>query len=472
MRKLKNLIPRNRGLLTAAALTALLLGALIHFSGGSGGEKSPPEPGQSQHPDPTATAAKTSETAEKQDGAVQWSEEELANGMRPFKPGQYHPWLTLLKSQMGFRYSGPQTAEAIAAIFYWAPQWQGEKRAELLAHLQRVIDRGAVFQDDWDAYEYGNSIMSRLSRRRELLAEKGPKEFFAQYGLPETASIEEVENRLIDGHLQYWPIAKGQFYHASETGEGTLNVRLDPENSSIFIKAIGKGGKPPLTDVEKYNISRHGVAPKGYRLRFIGKSFSEELPLSEVPFFSERKYVKDLKDADLSELLTAIPAYLSQPDAVEQSDVLLLSMVDRYEAALNELAARNNIPKPFAGREAASAAPSAQARSSAAPPNLETAAEPFARGGPIGPPPRNPQDEAAAAEAERERRIAEIFLQELEKAAKKGGMDEAARPLIAARIRDLRIMRNPEILNPVPRQTEPAASGQNGGEDEEEKSGP
>ena len=143
---------------------------------------------------------------------------------------------------------------------------------------------------------------------------------------------------------------KEQFFHASKTGEATLNVRLSP-GGGMYIKRIGAGGRPNLTDAERRNISRHGVAPKGYRLRLLGKNFMEELPLGQVPFISERDVVKKMKKAELEELLVAVPTYLSQPEAVEKSDAMRLSMVDRYGAALEHLASRNQIPKPFAGRK-------------------------------------------------------------------------------------------------------------------------
>ena len=464
MRKLHILKPRSRRLLiVSGSILAALILAMLFFHGRG---EIPPK-GDEQAELRKATSALTEKSISAiEDNAAQWTADELANGMRPWKPGVTHPWVTLMKNQMGFAYSGPQTAEALVTVFCSGPIYDG-KREEMLAHFQRVLARGGVINDSLDAEEYGRELMNRIRDKREenlkIAEKKGLSEeaLLAQSGL----SIEDFENLVIDGYLNSWAVEKEQYFHASETGESTLNVEIEPDGT-LFIIRVGAGGRPPLTDAERYNISRHGVAPRGYRLRFMGETFSEELPLEQVPFLSERDVVKKMKKADLEELLVAIPTYLSQPDAVEQSEVMWMSMVDRYEAALEELASRNQIPKPFEGQE------SPPSSSGAAPSVAPTAVAAYAPGSSVetrprsSAPPVDPRDEAAVAEAERRRRIALAYLEALEKAAKKDGVNPAARSLISMRIRELRLMQNPDLLKPPSPSQQPAQ--ESGGEDEEE----
>ncbi len=461
MGKLQTLKPRSRrSLIVLGSIFIALILAMLFFRGR--GEISPKGDEQVELRKATSALAEKSNSAT-EDDAARWTADELANGMRPWKPGVTHPWVTLMKNQMGFAYSGPQTAEALVTVFCSGPIYDG-KREEMLAHFQRVLARGGVINDSLDAEEYGRELMNRIRDKREenlkIAGKKGLSEeaLLAQSGL----SIEDFENLVIDGYLKSWAVEKEQYFHASETGESTLNVELEPDGT-LFIIRVGAGGRPPLTDAERYNISRHGVAPRGYRLRFMGETFSEELPLDQVPFLSERDVVKKMKQAELEELLVAIPTYLTQPEAVEQSDAMWLSMMDRYDAALEELASRNQIPKPFAGRESPS--PSLIAVHPAAPDAVASPEPPIERD-PLSDPPTELRDEAALEKAEQRRRIALAFLEALEKAAKEEKVNPAARTLIAARIRELRLMQNPDLLKPPPPSQQPAQ--ESSGEDEEE----
>ena len=108
----------------------------------------------------------------------------------PWQPGVEHPWLALAhrSGRGGFRYSGPQTAEALATVFYWGPIYEG-RREEMLAHIQRVLDLGHVIQYDRDAMEYGHTLIRDIREKRKQNAAFAEKEglseeaYLAQYGL-------------------------------------------------------------------------------------------------------------------------------------------------------------------------------------------------------------------------------------------------------------------------------------------------
>ena len=381
-----------------------------------------------------------------------------------------HKWLIV--EEWRTRYVGPQTSEALLETRAYEllrefHGWSDEKieadKAKMKAHYERVLQRGAVFHDTFDIGAYGASLIRSIEKARaydQRRREEPPNESLttmrARYGLPESASLEELENAIIDRQLKLRPIRKAQMLWRLETGEGTINVELDPVS-----RTIGYHSNDPnfngLTDEQVYNISRHGVAPKGYRLRFVQSlSDLEEQPPDKIPFFSEKPYVEKLSDARLQEILTAIPSYLSQPEAQEESNVMWMAMVDRYDAALNELAARGQVPKPFAGRESPPS-PSGYVHPAAPPEPPVEQREPI-----------EAQNEAALAEAEKRRRIAEAFLNALEKAAEKGDIDSAARALISARLRELRLLRNPDLLKPPAPPSSPSPSSEDDSEDDDE----
>ena len=394
-----------------------------------------------------------------------------------------HKWLVVEKWRT--RYVGPQTADALLETrgyellkeFHgWSDEEIAADKAKMKAFYERVLQRGAVFHDTDDIGGYGESLMMDIEderihdqRIKEWNKENPDEEPRttprALYGLPESASWEELENAIIDHELKIRPIRKAQTDWRLKTGEGTINVELSSEP-----RAIGYGSSDPnfngLTDEEIDNISRYGIAPKGYRLRFVKSIWDlEELPPDKIPFFSEKPYVEKLSDARLQEILTGIPSYLSQPEAQEESNVMWMSMVDRYEAALTELAARGQVPQPFAGRGSPSS-PSGYVHP-AVPPGAAPAPGPPVEQRESAEPPVEARDEAALAEAERRRRIAEAFVEALEKAAEKGNVDPAARSLIAARLRELRIMKNPDLLKPpVPPSSPPPSSEEESEEDD------
>ena len=366
-------------------------------------------------------------------------------------------------------YIGPQTADALMVFTNLRPENRHEFD-DLKAHFQRMLDRGVVFQDQWDILGYGGGLMDKLQRAYKS---DFAKDIFEMHGVSE-GSWAELEEAIIERELRTWPITSEQFRHAFDTDEGTVNLYLDPETGAIGMAVVGDPvpkGSERFTPEEKYKMTRYGIAPKGYRLRFVNNLWdSEELAPDEVPFFSERQYVKDLSRDSLNDLLRAIPSLMSRPEAQDLSDVDWMSMVDRYEAALEELASRGYVPEPFADRKPPplSSSPSGAVRSSAAPPGAAPApVRPSVERRESAPPIEARNNEAAIAEAEKRQYIAEAFLAALEKEAKKAKITPEDRSLIARRLRELRIMKNPDLLKPpTPSQQQPAQDS--GGEDEEE----
>ena len=90
--------------------------------------------------------------------------------------------------------------------------------AELKAHFERVLERGAVFQDNMDMFHFGPALMRRFREaaeyERQRVAEHSEDADFpsirALYDLPEGASWTELENALMDDDLKKWPDAKKQ----------------------------------------------------------------------------------------------------------------------------------------------------------------------------------------------------------------------------------------------------------------------
>ena len=256
---------------------------------------------------------------------------------------------------------------------------------------------------------------------------------------------------------------KDNMTHSHEHGEGTVIVQIQSGSSAIGMH-IGHGREqmkngPPrrFTDEEVYNITRHGVAPDGYRLRFVSDLGTyQELPIDQVPFFKTHEaYLKEMSKSGLNELLARIPSLLFSSEGSDMRPVEGLYWIDRYDAALKELASRGGVPEPFAARAAPTAPPPAV--SSVAPPEASGAVSGVPNAAARSAPPKPPVDEAARAEIDRQIEYAKIYLEALEKRAKKDDITPATRSLIAQRLRQLRILRNPNLLAPP---TEP--DGDNG----------
>ena len=360
------------------------------------------------------------------------------------KADTWHPWLVKVKGHYTLSYIGPQTPEAIMATVYGIETQTEEYRRELKRVIQRVLDSGFVYQDSDDIIHLGPMLKSKIQEKQ--------------------TDPDFDEDRLISGWMRWWGRMKEAMDHSHKTGEGTLYVKLDPENRGISMR-ISNGpeqiasrpvGPNQITDEEVYNISRHGIAPEGYRLLFVNDFTGDPLPLDQVPFFKDHEHLKDMSDADLNHVLKGIPSILSSSEGAELSNAMWLSMLDRYDAALLELASRGGVPEPFA------------ARAASAPPPPPLPAEPSAERSQVPPgaapppgfeeaPPSVPQDATAAAELERRLEYAEAYLTILEKRAKTGEITPMTRSLIAERIRQLRILQNPNLLAPS---TEP--DGDNG----------
>lgn len=406
----------------AALLTLLILqGATFLNQGEQTPEESPTERKSVLKPKKKLAAPQTLENSKLVPDEYKWRDP--------------HPWLFPVRGERYRRYMGPQTAEAIFAV-YDSPYTTGEETEKLLAHWKLVLARGAVVNDYKDALEYGFRLMKTLERIRSGSADLG---FYRRFhNLPASASVGEIAEAEMARKIRLWPIKKEQYSHAVKTGEGTLNVTLFPDSyggggMGMSIVRTGRGRKSSdLTDKERYNISRYGIAPKGFRLRFEDAD-SNEIPFDLVPFFNERDAAKRLNKANLEQLLFAIPSYLSQPEAHEQSTVEWMLMVDRYDAALAELADRGQVPE--------AAAPLAYPPQPAAPPN----------------PPLLPN-------AEQRRRVAEAYVSALEKQAAKATIGSIARSQISRRIQELRAL----VFVPAGLPVEPPPAQDNSGGSKEE----
>ncbi len=346
-----------------------------------------------------------------------------------------HPWLVSVRGDIYRRYIGPQTAEAIFAVFD-SPYTTGEKAEKLLAHWERVLARGAVVNDYRDALEYGHNLMNRLHRMNA----NPSSPYRDRFDLSTDASLEEleeVEETWIADVIRSWPIRKEQHNHAAKTGEGTLNVTLFWNRYGggggmgiSTVRAGGSRGSGDLTEKERRNIRYYGIAPKGFRLRLEDEN-DNELPLDKYPSFNERDAVKRLNKSNLQQLLFALPSYLSQPDAQERSSAAWMQIVERYDASLAALADRGQVPEAAA---------------------------------PLASPPQPAASMAGRGDSEqRRRRVAEAYVSALEKQAQKARISEAARSQISRRIQELRAL----MTGPAGAPVEPPPS-QDGGNDEDE----
>ncbi len=127
-------------------------------------------------------------------------------------------WFVQSKNEIRPRYIGPQNADALASAmrFDLGIEKSEAQTAKLKAHFERVLERGAVFQDNMDMLHFGHALMRRFKlaaeyERRRVAEHPEDAEYpsiRALYDLPESASWEELENALMDGGLKKWPDAK------------------------------------------------------------------------------------------------------------------------------------------------------------------------------------------------------------------------------------------------------------------------
>lgn len=455
----------RRGAVLLGAAAVFLVAAAVVLGLVLDGQQGEPAKVAKQTPAETEAAAPPPKDKGEGGGSLPPTDaEETAE--KPYEWGDPHPWLVDVGEY--FRaYIGPQTPEAIMAVFYpWMAadreRW-GETEAEYSEIIRRVLERGGFVHDLWYLGQYDAGTLQELKSARtwdqrwtEFRAKRGDSRpittIRAFWGLPESASWEELENKIIDARIKEAITIRDDRDWSDKTGEVTLRVTLDPDNSSIGYSSGGRpSNKRKLTDTELYNISRYGIAPKGHRLLFMDES-GKELAPDAVPFFNEKKYVKNLNKAQLEDLLKAIPAYLNSADALEQSDVIWFSMVDRYDAALQELAKRGQVPDPFPS------APKPQTSASGGGPPLPSQGSSDVSPLPLAPnvvsAAKDAEEEAARHEAvsaaERQKRVALAFLEALEKSAKEIEIAPAERVLISRRLRELRLMLDPSLLKPDP----------------------
>ena len=127
-------------------------------------------------------------------------------------------WFVQGKNENRLRYIGPQSADALASSmrFDLGEEKSEAQTAKLKAHFERVLERGAVFQDNMDMLHFGPALMLRFRRAAEYerrRAAEHPEDaeyptIRALFDLPESASWTELENALMDGDLNNWPDAK------------------------------------------------------------------------------------------------------------------------------------------------------------------------------------------------------------------------------------------------------------------------
>ena len=107
-------------------------------------------------------------------------------------------WFVQDKNENRPRYIGPQNADALlsALRFDMGEEKSEAQTAELKAHFERVLERGAVFQDNMDMFHFGPALMRRFREaaeyERQRVAEHSEDADFpsirALYDLPESAS--------------------------------------------------------------------------------------------------------------------------------------------------------------------------------------------------------------------------------------------------------------------------------------------
>ncbi len=390
-----------------------------------------------------------------------------------YEKGDPHPWLVPVPGEYDRRYIGPQTAEAIfAVISSGIPRYQKEDEAtKMLEHYRYILSRGAVIRDRLDVSVLVYSTVDNMDGWRKNPESAARSRKF--YGLPADAPLQELMDAKIDHKIKTWPPRKEQLNHADKTGEATLNVTLMPDgqgSGAIGTGIVGRSDKRrELTPEEKYNISRHGIAPEGFRLRFVDKD-ENELPFDHVPFFSERDVVKHWSDAELEEQLVLLPAFMEQPGALEQPNIVWMSMVDRYEAALAEQEARRRAAAPSLRPPATPTADGAPAQLPAPrlldggdepPPVQQREAEP--------PDARAKREAAlAAAKAEGVQRVAEAYVEALMELEKRKDISSEAREKLARRILELRALSKAPPAPPVSPPNSQSAPPSSEEEDEDE----
>ncbi len=257
-----------RGLALAAGVSALaLLGVWLAQREGedSGARRAPSD----------AVVSKTDEGEDKP--PLPFEGKLVPDG---YRWGDPHPWLLEVDGERDRRYVGPQTAEAIFAIMSsgYERYQQADEAAKLLAHYRYLLARGAVIRDRRDAVRLGQAQADNIDRWRENPAIAAWKRKVR--GLPPDATLQELQDAVVDRWIRIWTPMKEQFSHARKTGESTLNVRLMPDgrgSGALAINTVGRADARELTPVEKFNISRYGIAPEGFRLRFVDED-DNELP--------------------------------------------------------------------------------------------------------------------------------------------------------------------------------------------------
>ena len=156
-------------------------------------------------------------------------------------------WIAQNENDIRPRYTGPQTADALLSTmrFDLGEEKSEAQTAKLKAHFERVLERGAVFHDNFDMLHFGPSLMRRFNQAAEyerLRVEERPDDadypsIRALYELPESASWGELENALIDDDLKKWPDAKKRL--DSNVNEAIIQNKKSTREALEIVLPIG-----------------------------------------------------------------------------------------------------------------------------------------------------------------------------------------------------------------------------------------
>lgn len=282
-------------------------------------------------------------------------------------------------------YIGPQTVEAIMAAMepWYLMPIRGEDRvavvtpdaiAERAKWLGRAIERGAVVEDYMDYLGFVKSLPMSLKfegdewdkRRAEHLASNPDTTHWLtareKYRLPETASIREIEDAIIDDHIRKELGAKEFARAAMKTDKPFISAYIDTEDWAMVT-----GGQAKLTYEQKYLLSHHGIAPPDIKVIYVDKD-GKPLPDGEAPRFDHADIVSKMSVEE--QLWEASRLANLSPFATENwSSVDWMRYTDYAVAVYDALdaAASSSAPSPPAkGSSAAAPPPPTRNRSEAA----------------------------------------------------------------------------------------------------------
>ena len=194
-------------------------------------------------------------------------------------------------------YIGPQTVEAIMAAMeprYLMPI-RGENRvavvtpeavAERAKWLGRAIERGAVVEEYLDYLGFVENMPRSLRFERDEWDKRKPANSDTQhlrvtvrekYRLPESASIRELEDAIIDNYIRKERGIKEFARVAKKSDKPVISAHIDTEGWTMTT-----GGQAELTYEQKYLLVHHGIAPSDIKVIYVDED-RKPLPDGEVP---------------------------------------------------------------------------------------------------------------------------------------------------------------------------------------------